>query len=82
VIMMNSGTYGSKENRKRSLVKAITYRILIIILDFTTIYLLTGRLEVSLGFTMVSNVYTSVAYYFHERIWDKTNWGKKIKASP
>jgi len=78
---MNAGVNNSKENRKRSLVKAITYRILILILDFTTIYLLTGRLEVSLGFTMVSNVYTSVAYYLHERIWNKANWGRKTKAS-
>jgi len=81
VTTINAGVNSSKEKRKRSLVKAITYRILIIILDFTTIYLLTGRLEVSLGFTMVSNVYTSVAYYFHERIWNKANWGRKPQVS-
>ncbi|HKZ93000.1 MAG TPA: DUF2061 domain-containing protein [Candidatus Bathyarchaeia archaeon] len=63
--------------RKRSLTKAVTYRILIVILDFTTIYLLTSRIEISLGFTIVSNVYTSIAYYLHERIWNKTDWGRK-----
>jgi len=63
--------------RKRSLTKAITYRVAIVILDFTTIYLLTSRLEISLGFTIVSNIYTSVAYYLHERLWNKTDWGRR-----
>jgi len=74
---MNTKMNNSRELRTRSLTKAITYRILILILDFSTIYLLTGKVEISLGFTMVSNIYTSVAYYAHERIWNKTNWGRK-----
>jgi uncharacterized membrane protein len=64
------------ERWRRSLVKAITYRLLIIALDITVIYLLTGRLDVALGFMIISNVYTSIAYYFHERIWNKIGWGK------
>jgi adenylylsulfate kinase len=64
------------EHWRRSLVKAITYRLLIIVLDITVIYLLTGRLDVALGFMIISNVYTSIAYYFHERIWNKIGWGK------
>jgi uncharacterized membrane protein len=65
-----------KECRKRSLAKAITYRIIIIVLDLSVVYLLTGNVEVALGFMIVSNIYTSAAYYFHERFWNKTNWGK------
>ena len=57
-----------KEHWTRSLTKAITCRILIIILDFTSIYLFTGRLEVAFWFMMISNIYTSVAYYVHERV--------------
>ena len=71
-----------KEYWRRSLVKAITYRIVIIFLDITVIYLMTGRLDIALGFMIVSNVYTSVAYYFHERIWNKISLGKdKIRAN-
>ncbi len=65
-----------KEYWRRSLVKAITYRALIIFLDITVIYLMTKRLDIALGFMIVSNVYTSIAYYFHERIWNKIGWGK------
>jgi len=66
-----------KEHWTRSLTKAVTYRIVIIVLDFTAVYLLTGRVETALGFMIVSNIYTSIAYYFHERIWNAINWGKR-----
>jgi hypothetical protein len=38
-----------KEYWRRSLVKAITYRIVIIFLDITVIYLMTGDLTLHLG---------------------------------
>jgi len=60
---------------RRSLVKAVTYRILIVILDFATIYLLTGTVRVALGFMIVSNIYTTVAYFLHERVWAHIGWG-------
>ncbi len=66
-----------KESQKRSLVKAITYRILIIILDFVAVYLLTGKVAIAVSFMVVSNLYTAVAYYIHERAWNKINWGRK-----
>ena len=25
---------------------------------------------------IISNIYTSVAYYIHERLWSRTDWGK------
>ena len=74
---MSVGMNDFKENRTRSLAKAVTYRALILILDFTSIYLLSGKLEVALGFAMVGNIYTSIAYYVHERFWDRIDWGKK-----
>ena len=61
---------------KRSLVKAITYRSVIIVLDFSAIYLLTGKVDVALGFMVVSNIYTTAAYFIHERIWNKIKWGE------
>lgn len=66
------------ETLKRSLVKTISYRVIILILDFTSIYLFTGKIKVALGFMIVSNVYTTIGYFFHERIWDKIRWGKIV----
>jgi uncharacterized membrane protein len=65
-----------KEHWQRSLAKAITYRIIILILDFSVIYLITGRFDIAVGFTAISNVYSTVAYYLHERVWDRIKWGK------
>ena len=64
-----------RRTSKRSLVKAITYRAVIIALDFSVIYLLTGRVDVALGFMIISNIYTTAAYFIHERIWNKITWG-------
>jgi len=33
---------------------------------------------VAFGFMIVSNIYTTLAYFFHERIWGKIKWGKII----
>lgn len=74
---MNIGKHNFKERWKRSLTKAITYRLVILTLDFTAVYLFTRKYEIALGFMLISNFYTSIAYYVHERIWDRTNWGRK-----
>jgi len=42
------------------------------------IYLFTGKAKIALGFMVVSNVYTTVEYFAHERIWDRIKWGKAI----
>jgi len=74
---MENGKHHFREHWKRSLVKAITYRIAIVILDFTVIYLMTKRVEIAAGFMVVSNIYTTVAYYVHERVWDRVVRGKR-----
>ena len=68
----------AEETLRRSIVKTISYRAVILILDFISIYLFTGQVKVALGFMIVSNVYTTLGYFFHERIWDKIKWGKII----
>ena len=70
---MNTG-----ESLRRSIVKTVSYRVVILILDFTCIYLFTGQIKVAVGFMIVSNIYTSVGYFIHERIWDRIKWGKTI----
>ena len=64
------------ETLRRSVVKTISYRLVILILDFVSIYLFTGKVKVAFGFMIVSNIYTTIGYFFHERIWDKIKWGK------
>jgi uncharacterized membrane protein len=71
----------SRPSRKRSIVKALTYRVFIVCLDFVVIYLLTGKATVAAGFMVVSNIYTTVGYILHERMWARIGWGiEKVSA--
>ncbi len=71
-------THHAEETLRRSVVKTISYRVVILILDFISIYLFTGQIKVAFGFMIVSNIYTTIGYFFHERIWDRIKWGKVI----
>lgn len=71
-------THHATETMSRSIVKTLSYRLLILVLDFTSIYLFTHQIKVALGFMVVSNIYTTLGYFFHERIWDRIKWGKII----
>lgn len=71
-----SSEHHTVETLRRSIAKTISYRVVILVLDFVSIYLFTGQVKVALGFMLVSNVYTTLAYFFHERIWDRIKWEK------
>ena len=66
---------GLTETKKRSVVKALTYRVAIICLDFLVVYVFTHKVDVALGFMVVSNIYTTAGYFVHERIWARVRWG-------
>jgi len=70
----------NRASRKRSVVKAVTYRGIIICLDFLVIYLLTGKVMTAAAFMIVSNIYTTVAYFLHERVWAGIKWGLEPEA--
>jgi uncharacterized membrane protein len=62
-------------SRRRSVVKALSYRLVILTMDFLTVYLLTRTVRVALGFMVVSNIYTTILYVVHERVWARVQWG-------
>ncbi len=64
------------ERHKRSIAKSITYRIVIIISDFTIVYLFTHRVDATVGVIIATNLGSAVLYYFHERVWNAFSWGR------
>ncbi|MFO0729512.1 MAG: hypothetical protein U0361_00695 [Nitrospiraceae bacterium] len=40
---------------RRSVAKAVTYRVVIMCLDFVTIYLFTGMVRVAIGFMLIAS---------------------------
>ena len=66
---------------RRSLIKALTYRVVVMTADFVAILLFTRTLKIALGFMVVSNLYAAVLYFLHERAWSHIAWGLRRRAS-
>ncbi len=64
------------EHHYRSLVKTITYRVLIIVSHGATVYMLTHDWRTTVDMTAVSSVISTAIYFFHERVWNHIHWGK------
>jgi uncharacterized membrane protein len=65
------------DSRRRSLIKSITWRIICVVVSIITAYLLTGKIDVSVAIGTTYNAITMILYYFHERFWNKLEWGKQ-----
>ncbi|MFO0863008.1 MAG: DUF2061 domain-containing protein [Candidatus Saccharibacteria bacterium] len=67
----------AQETYTRSITKAITYRIVIIISIFTISFLTTRRLADATTITGITAISGTIIYYVHERIWSRIEWGTK-----
>lgn len=66
------------EQHSRSIVKAISYRILSILVDTIFVYAITRKVDMTLGIVVITNTYSTFLYYIHERVWNKLHFGRKI----
>ena len=66
-----------KENRLRSLIKGVTWRMLGTLDTIVISYILTGKIKVALSIGGIELFSKIALYYFHERVWEKINFGKK-----
>ena len=64
------------EKHSRSIVKAITYRCLIVLSDSIVVYIITKRLDITVGFIGVTSLINTALYFLHERAWNGIHWGK------
>ncbi len=68
------------ESQSRSIAKAVSYRILGSTTTALIVYLLTGKVTLSLGAGAADIVLKIGAYFLHERIWDRISYGRTAKA--
>ena len=64
-------------SQSRSLVKSITWRVIALITTFISIYIITGKINFALQGTVLTNIINFILYYWHERMWNKIQWGRK-----
>lgn len=67
------------DSNKRSLAKAISYRVLIVVTDAILVFFITKRADVTVLVVVLTNVMSTLMYFFHERAWSTVRWGKETK---
>ncbi|MEE8354164.1 MAG: DUF2061 domain-containing protein [Dehalococcoidales bacterium] len=68
------------ETRKRSIAKALSWRLIAVIITTVTTYLFTRETSVALGVGIVDSLVKLGTYYGHERLWTRLSFGRR-KAS-
>jgi uncharacterized membrane protein len=71
---------GHVESHYRSIVKAVSYRILGSATTALIFYVLTRQASLSLGAGGLDMVLKIGVYFVHERIWNHINFGRTTKA--
>ena len=66
-----------EEQKKRSILKTLTWRITASLDTFVIAWIITGDLKMGSSIAGIEVVTKIFFYYFHERIWNKVTWGKK-----
>jgi adenylylsulfate kinase len=65
------------ESKKRSITKAITWRILATVTTMALVFLFTGEWVLTVGVGLLDMLIKLLAYYVHERAWLRVRWGRK-----
>jgi len=61
----------SRDSKKRSILKTITWRAFSTSLGVGIVYFYTSSIEFGLTFGIVDVIIKAIAYYAHERLWSE-----------
>ena len=64
------------DSNRRSIIKAITWRIFALLITTIVSFAILGTWSVSIAIGISSNLLKTLLYYIHERLWERTDWGK------
>lgn len=65
------------ESNKRSIAKTVSWRTFATLTTALIVYLFTGRLILAISIGSVEVIAKIVLYFFHERTWNKINYGRR-----
>ena len=66
-----------KEAHKRTVAKAISWRVIATLTTMTIVFLFTKKFILTLGIGGAEVLSKMIFYYVHERAWQIISWGKK-----
>jgi len=70
------------EAHRRSLIKAITWRVLATLTTMIISYFVTGNFVYAISIGSIEVVVKIILFYVHERVWAFTLFGKHREAKP
>ncbi|PIB28441.1 hypothetical protein BFP77_09720 [Maribacter sp. 4U21] len=70
------GSDKKSERPIRSVAKAVSWRIIGTLDTLLISFLLTGEVAIAASIASIDFVTKMFLYFFHERLWNKINWGK------
>lgn len=65
------------EKKRRSVVKAISWRITASVTTMIISYFITGNLDVALKIGLIETLMKIYLFYLHERLWSNIKFGLK-----
>ena len=66
----------TSEKPLRSVLKALSWRLIGTLDTLIVSYVLTGEIALATSIASIDFITKLILYFFHERIWNKINWGK------
>jgi uncharacterized membrane protein len=63
--------------KARSFIKSMTYRVFGTLTSWAVVYVITGKGSLATLIAFWETIVKVAVYYWHERIWDKMQWGRK-----
>jgi uncharacterized membrane protein len=70
-----------KTHRKRTIASAVTYRVTSTVLLAAITYVVSGQIIDSAVITLSFAFLATILYYFNDRAWERTDWGRKTEDS-
>jgi len=63
------------ERKRRSVLKAITWRVLASIITMILVWIFSGNITLALSVGILEIIAKIIFYYLHERAWGSVSWG-------
>lgn len=64
------------DSHRRSIAKALSYRVLGLVITTTVALVVTGRAQFAAAIGIVDTLVKVLFYYLHERAWNRARFGR------
>jgi len=74
--MATVGVAAGYETRRRSIMKALSWRVLAAVITGCVAYGMTGKLTFAAEIGLIDTAVKLLIYFLHERVWNQIGYGR------